>query len=93
MPDHRKEKTEEEQKNTEQDQQEEEKAPTNEVESLPAFGNARLNQEEENLVYLELAEYLLKKSLCGLSKTALGYVTDQNSVRVLFCFAKSKMHL
>lgn len=92
MPDHRKEKPEEEVKHTEQDQ-EEEKAPTNDVESQPAFQNVRLNQNEENLVYLELGEYLLQKSLCPLSKTALSYVTDQNSVRVLFCFAKAKMHL
>ena len=42
---------------------------------------------------MELGEYLLDKSLCALSKIALSYVSDQQQVRVLFCFAKSKMLL
>jgi len=43
------------------------KERTNEVTSNPAFKNVRLTQEEENEAYLELAEFLLDKSLCVLS--------------------------
>jgi len=69
----------------------EEKERTNEVASGPAFKNARLSQEEENEAYLELAEFLLDKSLCVLSAQCLDFVTDKDSVRVLFCRTKCKM--
>lgn len=71
----------------------EEEAPpkTNEKESGPAYNNVRLTQEEENIVYLEFAEFLLEKSLCNLSLKCLDFVTDKDSVRVLFCMTKAKM--
>lgn len=71
----------------------EEKEKTNEVQSSPVYKNVRLTQEEENQVYLELAEFLLSKSLCALSSKCLGYITEKDSVRVLFCHTKAKMQL
>lgn len=49
---------------------------TNEVTSAPAFKNIRLTQEEENLVYLDLSEYLLNKYLCSLSSRCLNYISQ-----------------
>jgi len=69
----------------------EQKMRTNEVTSMAAFKNIRLTQEEENEAYLELSEFLLDKSLCVLSGQTLEFVTDKDSVRVLFCQTKSKM--
>ena len=48
---------------------------SNEVSSAPAFKNIRLTQDEENIVYLELSEYLLNKYLCGLSSRCLKYIS------------------
>lgn len=73
----------------EEEKKEEEK--TNDVVSPPGFKNIRLSADETNIVYLELAEFLLEKSLSNLSAQCLEYVTDKNSVRVLFCIIKSKM--
>ena len=42
-------------------------------------------------MYIELAEFLLEKSLCGLSLRCLDQVTDKDSVRVLFALTKAKM--
>jgi len=67
------------------------KERTNEVTTMAAFKNVRLTQEEENEAYLELAEFLLDKSLCVLSGQTLDFVTDKDSVRVLFCQTKGKM--
>ena len=53
----------------------------------------RLTEDEENNVLIELAEMLLDKSLCQLSKHVLEKVTDKNSVRVMFCLAKARMLL
>jgi hypothetical protein len=55
---------------------------SNEVISAPAFSNVRLNIEEENLVYLELAEFLNNKHFYSLSIKCLEYITDQTKVRV-----------
>jgi len=44
-------------------------------------------------VYLELSEFLLSKSLSNLSDRALSYITEKDSVRVLFCQTKAKMQL
>lgn len=63
----------------------EEKEKTNEQASAPAYKNTRLSQDEENQVYLELSEFLLNRSLSNLSDRALGYITEKDSVRVLFC--------
>jgi len=71
----------------------EEKEKTNDQISSPAYKNARLTQEEENQVYLELSEFLLSKSLSNLSDRALSYITEKDSVRVLFCQTKAKMQL
>jgi hypothetical protein len=49
----------------------EEEVKTNVKESGPAFGNVRLSQEEQNEFYLDLAEFLLDKSLCNLSLKCL----------------------
>jgi tetratricopeptide (TPR) repeat protein len=43
------------------------------------------------MVYLDLAEFLLDKSLCNLSLKCLDFVTEKDSVRVLFCTTKAKM--
>ena len=64
---------------------------TNEKDSGPAFGNVRLSQQEQNFFYLDLAEFLLEKSLCNLSLKCLDFVTEKDSVRVLFCTTKAKM--
>lgn len=64
---------------------------THEKESGPAFNNVRLNQEEENTLYMDLAEFLLEKSLSNLSLKCLDYVTEKDSVKVLFCMTKAKM--
>ena len=53
-----------------------EKEKTNEVVSAPGFKNMRLSVDETNIVYLELAEFLLEKSLSNLSAQCLEYVTD-----------------
>lgn len=53
-----------------------EKEKTNEVVSAPGFKNMRLSGDETNIVYLELAEFLLEKSLSNLSAQCLEYVTD-----------------
>ena len=74
MPDHRKPVPEGEEKPPEEEG--EQKPLTNEVQSSPAFEGVRLNQEEVNDVYLELGEYLLEKSLCGLAKKVIQKVTD-----------------
>lgn len=66
---------------------------TNEVTSAPAYKNVRLTLDEENMVYLELSEYLLNKYLCSLSSRCLTYISQQEQVRVLFCKTKSKMLL
>jgi len=66
-------------------------AKTNDVESAPAFGNTRLSQEEENEVYIELAEFLNDRSFALLACKCLEYVSDKESLRVRFCNAKSLM--
>lgn len=63
------------------------------VEAAPAFKNVRLTQAEVNEVYLELANFLLDKSFYSLSKQCLQYVTEKDSVRVIFANTKSKMLL
>lgn len=62
-----------------------------ETDCAPAFKNIRLNEEEENEVYIELAEFLLDKSLCQMSLKCLDYVTNKETTRVLFCLTKAKM--
>lgn len=49
--------------------------PKDENESAPAFKNIRLDEQEENIVYIELAEFLLEKSLSKMSLKCLDYVT------------------
>jgi hypothetical protein len=49
--------------------------PKDENESAPAFKNIRLDEQEENEVYIELAEFLLEKSLSKMSLKCLDYVT------------------
>lgn len=92
LPDHRKPVPEGEEK-APAEEDGEAKPLTNDVTSTAAFEGVRLSQDEENDVYLELGEYLLDKSLCGLAKKVISKVTDQNSVKVLFNMAKSKMLL
>lgn len=69
------------------------KEKSNQVTAAPAFKNVRLTQAEENELYLELADFLLEKSFCTLSKQCLQYVAGKDSVRVLFANTKSKMLL
>ena len=69
------------------------KEKSNDVESKPAYNQVRLTIEEENQVYLELAEFLNDKSFSLLSQKCLEYVTDKESVRVRFARAKSLMLL
>lgn len=69
------------------------KEKSNVVTAAPAYKNVRLTQAEENELYLELADFLLEKSFCTLSKQCLQYVADKDSVRVLFANTKSKMLL
>lgn len=67
------------------------KPKTYDIECSPAFNDVRLTETETNEVYIELAEFLLDKSLCFLSLKCLDYVTDQGTTRVLFCLTKAKM--
>lgn len=67
------------------------KPKTYDIECAPAFTNVRLTETEQNDVYIELAEFLLDKSLCFLSLKCLDYVTDKGTTRVLFCLTKAKM--
>lgn len=67
------------------------KAKTYDIDCAPAFKDVRLTEAEENGVYIELAEFLLEKSLCFLSLKCLDYVTDKGTTRVLFCLTKAKM--
>lgn len=61
--------------------------------SAPAYKDVRLSQEEENEVYLDLAEFLNEKSFCVLACKCMEYVTDKESLRVRFANAKSLMLL
>lgn len=61
------------------------------MKSAPAFSNVRLSVEEENQVYLDLAEFLNKKHFYTLSIKCLSYISDQEMVRVKFTKAKSLM--
>mmetsp|Transcript_22914 Transcript_22914/g.35247 ORF Transcript_22914/g.35247 Transcript_22914/m.35247 type:complete len:146 (+) Transcript_22914:2102-2539(+) len=75
-----------------EDEPKEEKEKSNEVQPIPGFTNIRLTQDEEKEVYLDLAEFLLEKSLCFLSNQTLEYISDKDySVRVIFCQTKAKM--
>ena len=58
-------------------EEEEEKPPSNEMDSAPGFFGTRLTQNEEDIIYTELGEYLLDKYLCDLSKKSLSFVSDQ----------------
>lgn len=40
---------------------------TFDIASVPAFSNVRLSLEEQNEVYIELAEFLSEKSFCMLA--------------------------
>tara|TARA_B110000285_G_C15118043_1_gene615350 strand:- start:362 stop:628 length:267 start_codon:yes stop_codon:yes gene_type:complete len=73
------------------DAEPEDKAKTYDIDCAPAFKDVRLTEAEQNGVYIELAEFLLEKSLCFLSLKCLDYVTDQGTTRVLFCLTKAKM--
>ena len=76
---------------TEGDAEPEVKPKTYDIECAPAFNDIRLTEAEQNDVYIELAEFLLDKSLCFLSLKCLDYVTDKGTTRVLFCLTKAKM--
>jgi len=66
---------------------------TFDVVSMPAFGNVRLSMEEQNEVYIQLAEFLSEKSFCMLAQKCLDYVTDKSSIRVRFANGRSLMQL
>ena len=56
------------QEESKQENESQPKEKTHEVTSAPAFNNCRLTQEEENEVYIELAEFLNDKSFSLLAQ-------------------------
>jgi len=67
------------------------KPKTHDVVSAPAFGNSRLTNEQEDLVYIELAEFLNEKAFAVLANKCIDYVVEKDSLRVRFANAKSLM--
>ena len=74
-----------------QEESKERFAPTNEVESAPAFKNIRLSDEEQDSVLLDLGKYLLEKNLAEFAETCISWVEDKMNFNYLGCQAKVKI--
>lgn len=62
-----------------QDNQSQEGNPSYEVPSQIAFDGHRLNDQDQDCVYLDLSKYLLDETLFSLSKDCLEYVNDKQT--------------
>ena len=66
-------------------------APTNEVESAPAFQNIRLTDEEQDEVLLDLGKFLLDKNLAEFAESSIAWVEDKMNFKYMECQAKVKI--
>jgi hypothetical protein len=71
--------------NLDQEESKEKTAPTNEVESAPAFLNIRLTDEEQDEVLLDLGKFLLDKNLAEFADSSIAWVEDKMNFKYMEC--------